>query len=138
MDVRRSMVVALAAGLFFTGAGSAMADSWRKMPPLTSGGVKFLGGQYQLYPKFTQHGGFGFRGHLKDDSPTDGHNVYVLAKVEGYGWRRFNGKQRRTVKLNKVVYDGAALYVRTAEFRACRDRGSLRPDNCSKTLHYER
>lgn len=131
------MVVALAAGLFVTGAGSAVADSWRKMPDMGSTGVRFRG-QYQLYPKFTQHGGFGFRGNLRDTEPTDGHNVYVLAKVEGYGWKRFNGKQRKTVKLNKVVYDGAALYVSSAEIRACRDRGSLRPDNCSKTLHYER
>ncbi|MEV0847638.1 hypothetical protein AB0J21_17510 [Streptomyces sp. NPDC049954] len=82
----------------------------------------------------TQHGGFGFRGKLTDD-PDDDNNVYIQAKVEGYSWSRFNGKQKKTVSLNKVVWDGAMLYVRTADIRACRDRGSLHPDNCSPTVH---
>ncbi|EDY46097.1 conserved hypothetical protein [Streptomyces sp. SPB074] len=63
--------------------------------------------------------------------------MYVQAKVEGYSWNRFRGKQRGTVHMNKVVYDGAALYVSDAWIRVCRDRGSLRPDNCSPTKHYK-
>ncbi|WP_436737610.1 hypothetical protein [Streptomyces sp. BBFR102] len=136
--MRRSAVAVLAAGLFFTGAGSAVADAWRSMPLLKGTGVAFEKAKYTMYPKFTQHGGFGFKGNLRDTHQSDGHNVYVQAKVEGYSWRRFNGKQKKTVKLQKVVYDGAALYVSEAWIRACRDRGSLRPDNCTKTLHYTR
>ncbi|MDT0418721.1 hypothetical protein RM574_24895 [Streptomyces sp. DSM 41982] len=123
--------------LFALGAGSAVAASWHSMKTLTTGGAAFRNGQYTFYPKSTNHGGFGFKGGLADTSKGDGHNVYVQAKVEGYSWRRFNGKQGKTVRLNKVVYDGAAQYVRHAALRVCRDRGSLRPDNCSPTRSYK-
>ncbi|MEU2652919.1 hypothetical protein AB0A84_20970 [Streptomyces albidoflavus] len=136
--MRRSAVAVLAAGLFFTGAGSAVADAWRTMPKLWSQGVSFEEGRYTMYPKFTKHGGFGFKVNLRDADPRDGHNVYVQARVEGYSWRRFNGQQKKTVRIQKEVYDGAALYVSNAWIRACRDRGSLRPDNCTRTLHYTR
>ncbi|CAI4168309.1 hypothetical protein KQH21_14075 [Streptomyces sp. IpFD-1.1] len=136
--MRRSAVAVLAAGLFFTGAGSAVADAWRNMPTLRSTGVKLTKGKYTMYPKFTKHGGFRFKADLVDDERGDGHNVYVQARVEGYSWRRFNGQQKKTVTIQKEVYDGAALYVSEAWIRACRDRGSLRPDNCTRTLHYKR
>ncbi|MDI3347884.1 MULTISPECIES: hypothetical protein [Streptomyces] len=136
--MRRSAVAVLAAGLFFTGAGSAVADAWRSMPMLESEGVAFEKAKYTMYPKFTKHGGFGFKGNLRDVNHGDGHNVYVQARVEGYSWRRFNGQQKKTVRIQKEVYDGAALYVSNAWIRACRDRGSLRPDNCTRTLHYTR
>lgn len=136
--MRRSAVAVLAAGLFFTGAGSAVADAWHNMPPLRGKGVTFSNAKYTMYPKFTRHGGFGFKGDLRDADVTDGHNVFVQVKVEGYSWRRFNGQQNKTVRLQKEVYDGAASYVSNAWIRACRDRGTLRPDNCTKTLHYKR
>nr|WP_203605485.1 hypothetical protein [Streptomyces sp. SID8014] len=136
--MRRSAVAVLAAGLFLTGAGSAVADAWHSMPKLRSEGVVLKNGKYTMYPKFTKHGGFGFKVDLQDDNAADGHNVYVQARVEGYSWRRFNGQQKKTVRIQKEVYDGAALYVSNAWIRACRDRGSLRPDNCTRTLHHKR
>jgi hypothetical protein len=108
------------------------------MPMLKSNGVRLIDADYTWEPKGRNHGAFHFRGTLKDHDPTDGHNVYVQAKVEGYGWNRFNGVQRKKVYLDKLVYDGAAQYTSTAEIRACRDRGSLRPDNCSGTAKYIR
>ncbi|WP_308377556.1 hypothetical protein [Streptomyces sp. ISL-99] len=62
----------------------------------------------------------------------------MQVKVEGYSWSRFNGKQRKSVPLNKLTYDGAARYTSDGYIRVCRDRGSLRPDNCSVTKHYQR
>ncbi|SDN94731.1 hypothetical protein SAMN04487981_107368 [Streptomyces sp. cf386] len=62
----------------------------------------------------------------------------MQVKVEGYDWNRFNGKQKKTVSLDKLVYDGAALHTDDVWVRARRDRGSLRPDNCSGTKHYSR
>ncbi|NEA43029.1 hypothetical protein G3I42_27950 [Streptomyces sp. SID11385] len=123
--------------LFAVGAGSAVAASWHSLGEMRTTGAQFVKGQYTFYPKFTNHGGFGFKGGLKDLVKGDGNNVYILSKVEGYDWRRFNGKQGKVVQMNKVVYDGAALYVRKAWIRVCRDRGSLRPDNCSPTKYYK-
>ncbi|MFE0250487.1 hypothetical protein [Streptomyces sp. NPDC059010] len=62
----------------------------------------------------------------------------VQVRVEGYDWSRFNGKQKKTVWLDKLSYDGAALHTDDAWIRACRDRGSLHPDNCSVTKEYHR
>ncbi|MGG7608379.1 hypothetical protein ACQ5JZ_02880 [Streptomyces sp. ZG43] len=39
--MRRSAVAVLAAGLFFTEVGSAVADAWRSMPMLKSEGAAF-------------------------------------------------------------------------------------------------
>ncbi|MER5747297.1 hypothetical protein [Streptomyces sp. NPDC002225] len=127
----------LAAGLFFGGAGVAMAAGWQRVPDLESGGVKLSKGQYRFNPAGRNHGGFEWQGDLADVSPGDGNNVYVQVRVEGYSWNRFNGQQKKTVHLHKTVYDGAARYTSTAHIRACRDRGSLRPDNCSRTMHYK-
>ncbi|MEU9862041.1 hypothetical protein AB0D99_14275 [Streptomyces sp. NPDC047971] len=95
-------------------------------------------GTYKWEPKGQNHGGFHFRLSLKDADPADGHNVYVESKVEGYSWSRLYGKQKKTVQLDKVIYDGAAQYTNEAWIRACRDRGSLRPDNCADTASFKR
>ncbi|MFE5633580.1 hypothetical protein [Streptomyces sp. NPDC056470] len=95
-------------------------------------------GKYKWEPRGQNHGGFHFEVKLKDDENNDGHNVYVESKVEGYSWSRLYGVQRKTVDLKKVIYDGAAQVTSEAWIRACRDRGSLRPDNCSDTVHRER
>ncbi|MEH0578908.1 MULTISPECIES: hypothetical protein [Streptomyces] len=70
---------------------------------------------------------------MKDSDPEDGHNVYMLVRVEGHGWVRYNGKQRKTVALHQSNWNGAQRYTNNAEIKACRDRGSLHPDNCSHT-----
>ncbi|GGV90450.1 hypothetical protein GCM10015535_46630 [Streptomyces gelaticus] len=126
----------LAAGLILGGAGTAVAVAWHGLPSLESDGVKFRQGQYFFNPAGRNHGGFEWRGDLDDVDHKDGHNVYMQVRVEGYGWKRFDGKQKTKIHLHKTVYDGAARYTAEAFVRACRDRGSLRPDNCSPTQHY--
>ncbi|MDJ0462184.1 hypothetical protein [Streptomyces sp. H27-C3] len=59
---------------------------------------------------------------MEDKEPSDGHNVYMQTRVAGYSWRRLNGVQKENVRLDKVLYDGAAQYTRKAWVRACRDR----------------
>ncbi|MGW7305025.1 hypothetical protein ACWGI1_05550 [Streptomyces sp. NPDC054835] len=118
--------------------GGAVAASWHGIPLQHTTGAELQKGQYAFEPKGTNHGGFHFQGNLVDVEHTDGHNVYVQAKVEGYSWNRFNGVQLKTVALDRVVYDGAAQYTSEAWIRVCRDRGSLRPDNCSTQGHYKR
>ncbi|MFD3941700.1 hypothetical protein [Streptomyces sp. NPDC058579] len=136
--MRKLTTMAVAAALFLGGAGAAVADSWQKPDPLRTTGAWFSDWSYTWEPKGQNHGGFHFKGDLMDKLPKDGHNVYVQAKVEGYSWNRFNGVQKKSVHLDKIVYDGAAQYTSTAEIRVCRDRGSLRPDNCSFTNPYKR
>jgi len=147
---RKLAVSALATGLFLTGMGTAFASAsqetgtvqaaaaWKTIPTLKSGGVKFYDGKYKFEPSSTNKGAFHWKGKLQDASKTDGNNVYMQVRVEGYGWSRFNGKQKKTVALDKLSYDGAALHTDDAWIRACRDRGSLHPDNCSVTKHYKR
>ncbi|OQR61389.1 hypothetical protein B6E66_25210 [Streptomyces maremycinicus] len=60
----------------------------------------------------------------------------MLVRVESHGWVRYNGKQRKTVALHHSNWDGAQRYINDAEIKACRDRGSLHPDNCSHTQGY--
>ncbi|MFF8280575.1 hypothetical protein ACF05T_31600 [Streptomyces lateritius] len=102
-----------------------------------SDGVR-LSGAYLWEPRGQNHGGFHFKVTLEDALAGDGHNVYVQAKVEGYGWNRFYGVQKKNVQIDKIVYDGAAQTTGEAWIRACRDRGSLRPDNCTVTKEYRR
>ncbi|MEU9994776.1 hypothetical protein [Streptomyces sp. NPDC050848] len=135
--MRKLATVAVAAGLFLGGAGVAVADGWHDLPTMTTHGV-VANGKYKWEPKGQNRGGFHFDVKLRDNEATDGHNVYVETKVEGYSWSRLYGVQRKTVTLKKVIYDGAAQYTKEAWIRACRDRGSLRPDNCSDTVYRER
>ncbi|MFK0101045.1 MULTISPECIES: hypothetical protein [unclassified Streptomyces] len=136
--MRNLAAAAIAAALFFGGMGTAFAGSWHSVPELSTSGAAFVGGSYMWEPRGQNRGGFHVRGRLSDTAKGDGHNVYVLTKVEGYSWNRFNGKQGRTVPLNKVVYDGAAQLTKESWIRMCRDRGSIHPDNCSVTKHYKR
>ncbi len=75
---------------------------------------------------------------LDDTDNGDGHNVYMQVRVEGYDWSRYNGKQKKTVHFDQLNWDGAALHTDDAYIRVCRDKGSLNPDNCSPTKHYQR
>ncbi|PZT69527.1 hypothetical protein DN402_23500 [Streptomyces sp. SW4] len=129
---------AVAAGLFFGGAGAAVAASWHELPQMHTTGVEFADGEYKFNPAGKNHGSFEWRGYLRDDAPRDGHNVYMQVKVEGHGWVRYNGKQRKTVHMHHSNWDGAQRYTEKAYIRACRDRGSLRPDNCSPEQYRHR
>ncbi|MEN8650984.1 hypothetical protein ABCR94_10160 [Streptomyces sp. 21So2-11] len=136
--MRKFATAAMAVSLFIGGVGASFAQSWHPVPKMETGGAVFSEATYTWWPKRKSHGGFQLKGRLTDTGPSDGHNVYVQAKVESYSWRRFNGVQKRSVRLDKLLYDGAAQHTRKAWVRACRDRGSLRPDNCSVTKHYAR
>ncbi|MFJ3584347.1 hypothetical protein ACIPPS_19240 [Streptomyces sp. NPDC090127] len=136
--MRKLATVAMAAGLFLGGMGVAVADAWHYPERLETTGAWLSDWSYTWEPRGRNHGGFHFKGDLIDRNHRDGHNVYVQARVEGYSWNRFNGVQMKTVRLDKIVYDGAAQYTSTADIRVCRDRGSLRPDNCSFTKPFKR
>ncbi|MEV6198367.1 hypothetical protein AB0M64_00150 [Streptomyces sp. NPDC051771] len=135
-QLRKSITAAAVAGLFFGGAGVAAADSWRELE-MRSAGV-FFQGDYKWERKFVHRGGFHVVGNLKDTDAGDGHNVYLRAKVEAYDWTRVKGVQKKTVHVDHVFFDGAMLETNQAKIQACRDRGSLRPDNCSKLREFLR
>ncbi|WP_063807152.1 hypothetical protein [Streptomyces scabiei] len=134
--MKKALVAMVAAGLVLTGAGAALAAQQGEIPALESGGVEFLKGEYRFNPPGINHGSFEWNGLLKDSLPEDGHNVYVQVRVEGHGWARYYGKQRSTVQLRHADWSGSRRYTDDARIRACRDRGSLRPDNCSPTQSF--
>ncbi|MFD7865764.1 hypothetical protein [Streptomyces sp. NPDC059783] len=136
--MRKLTTLAVTGALFFGGMGAAVAGGWSPVPTLKTTGAVFVDGAYKWEPKGKNHGGFHFKGNLADAKKGDGNNVYMQVRVEGYSWNRLNGKQGKTVHLDKIVYDGAAQYTRKAWIRTCRDRGSLHPDNCSYTKRYAR
>lgn len=160
MTNRNLTVAVLVTGLSLTGAGTVLAAGLTskptgvvegraagEIPKLTSGGVAFQG-RYRFEPPCgaadgprgcPNRGAFHFSGKLEDTAPGDGHNVYVQVRVEGHrNWMRFDGRQKDTVELNWLVYDGSELATRDAWIRVCRDKGSFNPDNCSKARHYSR
>ncbi|MFC7913130.1 hypothetical protein [Streptomyces sp. NPDC057386] len=134
--MKKALVALAAAGVLLTAAGTAVADWGAPIEPMTSGGVAFDKGRYKFNPAGVNHGAFEWKGLLIDAAPNDGHNVYMQARVEAHGWVRYDGKQKRTVSMHHSNWDGAQRYTDTAELRACRDRGSLRPDNCSVTRRF--
>ncbi|WP_329217124.1 hypothetical protein OG352_14160 [Streptomyces sp. NBC_01485] len=135
--MRKLLVGVLATGAFLVGAGTAVGTAgWHGMPELHSSGVDFLEGEYRFNPAGQNHGAFEWKGQLKDADPEDGHNVYMLVRVEGHDWVRYNGKQGKTVSLHHSNWDGAQRYTSHADIKACRNRGSLHPDNCSRTKSY--
>ncbi|MFE0773013.1 hypothetical protein [Streptomyces sp. NPDC058861] len=137
--MRKLAAVVATAGLFFGGMGAAAADSWHSLKePVTTKGAQFQSVKYRWEPAGEKHGAFRFKGTLHDADGDDGHNVYLLVRAHRYPWQRFNGVQKRSVSIENTVYDGAALHTNTADMRVCRNRGSLRPDNCSPTRSFKR
>ncbi|MFE4618050.1 hypothetical protein ACFRJ7_18290 [Streptomyces sp. NPDC056747] len=134
--MRKLATAVVAAGLFFGGMGVAVADSWHGLT-MTTTGAEFKG-SYTWEPQLQKHGGLRVKGKLKDASNGDGHNVYLRGKVKGYSWIRIKGTQRETVPLDYTFYDGALLLTGQVELQTCRDRGSLRPDNCSANKVFTR
>ncbi|MER7685796.1 hypothetical protein [Streptomyces sp. NPDC097610] len=134
--MKTAMVGVVAAGVFLVGAGTSMAGAWHELPRMKPTGAQFDQGQYRFNAAAQNHGAFEWAGQLKDALPDDNNNVYMQVRVEGHDWVRYNGKQRQTVFLHHSNWDGAQQYTDDADLRACRDRGSLRPDNCSPTRHF--
>ncbi|MFJ7987880.1 hypothetical protein [Streptomyces sp. NPDC096351] len=115
----------------------AVADSsWHELNISTTGAV-FTGG-YKWEPQQKHHGAFHVQGQLSDDDHADGHNSYLRVKVAGYGWKNIKGVQKKSVTVDRVFFDNAALQTNYAETQLCRDRGSLRPDNCSDVRKFRR
>ncbi|MEU7514340.1 hypothetical protein AB0B13_20490 [Streptomyces sp. NPDC042898] len=134
--MRKLATAVVAAGLFFGGMGVAVADSEHKLV-LTDPGVTFAG-TYQWQSTSKIPSGLHVKGELRDDDDADGHNVYLRSRVESYRWARFTGTQKRNVKVDKVFADGAVLKTKEVRLQVCRDRGSLRPDNCSPERLFSR
>jgi hypothetical protein len=135
--VKKFVVGLTVAGLFLVGAGTAFATSPRSLPLLYTSGAEFTG-KYLFWPRGHHHGAFEWKGNLADTYPNDGHGVYMQARIEGYTWKRYNGKQKHTVHLDHTNWSGDQLYTSNAWLRVCRDRGSLHPDNCSPIRYFHR
>ncbi|MFI9564118.1 hypothetical protein [Streptomyces rishiriensis] len=137
--VKRAVLGLSAVGLVLSAAVAAFASPVKgDIPTLETTGVAFTGGKYVFNRPGVNHGAFEWSGWLRDTIGADQHNVYVELKVQGHDWVRYYGKQRSSVKLHHSNWNGAQRYTGEARFRACRDRGTLRPDNClqSKMLNY--
>ncbi|WP_405855732.1 hypothetical protein OG361_21055 [Streptomyces sp. NBC_00090] len=134
--MRKLATAVVAAGLFFGGMGVAVADSEHQLL-LTDPGVVFAG-TYQWQSTNKVPSGLHVKGELRDDAHEDGHNVYLRTRVESYPWGRIPGTQRKNVKVDKVFFDGAVLKTKEVRLQVCRDRGSLRPDNCSPERLFSR
>jgi hypothetical protein len=135
--MRKVLAGVLAAGAFLVGVGTAVgAEGWHYLPRQSARGVDFTDGSYRFHPAGQNHGAFEWKGVLRDADAHDGHNVYVQVRVEGHDWVRYDGKQGKAVALHHSNWDGAQRYTEHARIRACSNRGSLHPDNCSSTLNY--
>ncbi|GAB7108230.1 hypothetical protein JCM4814A_65440 [Streptomyces phaeofaciens JCM 4814] len=136
----KKVVLGVAAlGLMFSAAVAAFASPQKAdIPTLETDGVKFSAGKYEFNRPGVNHGAFEWKGRLTDALSEDRHNVYVEVKIHGHDWVRYYGKQGGSVRLHKSNWDGAQRYTGKARLRVCRDRGSLRPDNCApvKVLSY--
>ncbi|MCX5263376.1 hypothetical protein [Streptomyces sp. NBC_00199] len=138
--VKRAVLGVASVGLVLSAAVAAFASPAKGViPTLETAGVAFTEGKYVFNRPGVNHGAFEWSGRLQDVISTDRHNVYVEVKIQGHGWVRYYGKQRGAVELHKSNWNGAQRYTGEARLRACRDRGTLRPDNCmrSKMLTYD-
>ncbi|MEU8572307.1 hypothetical protein [Streptomyces asoensis] len=130
--MKRAVLGLAAVGLMFgtTAAVVGLSPVQGKLSSLDSQGVAF-DGKYKFNRPGVNHGAFEWWGRLEDTMASDRHNVYVEVKIQGHGWVRYYGKQGRSVQFHESNWDGAQRYTSKAKFRVCRDRGSLRPDNCA-------
>ncbi|MGW2489232.1 hypothetical protein ACWCV9_18745 [Streptomyces sp. NPDC001606] len=135
--MKKALAGVVAAGVFLAGAGTAFASSWRSAKPMAGGGVSFSQIEYRFHPAHHHNGAFEWKGDLKDERPGDGHNVYVQVQVEGRGWVRYYGKQRRTVRLHHFSWEGSQLYTDDASLGVCVDNGALEPDDCVPAVHFQ-
>lgn len=137
--MRKFATAVVAAGLFFGGMGVAAADSWHSVAePLKTTGAHFEKVKYRWEPAGAKRGAFRFKGSLRDGSYGDGHNVYLEVRPHAYSWLRYKGVQKGSTPVEDSVHDGATRYTNSADMRVCRDRGALRPNNCSPIRSFRR
>ncbi|MFE6460737.1 hypothetical protein [Streptomyces cinereoruber] len=127
--MRKLAAAVVTAGLFIGGMGAAVASSEHKLTLRTPGAA--LVGTYQWQSTSKVPSGLHVKGSLRDEAPNDGHNIYLRYKVEGYSWSQIKGVQRKSIKVDKIFYDGAVLKTKEVRLQVCLDRGSFRPDRCS-------
>jgi len=84
------------------------------------------------FPSSNQHGGMQWAGTLNDTNHSDGHSVKVWARVAGYAYGDAQTVENGSRWVNRVMYDGSALYVSQGRVQACTNRGIL-PDYCQET-----
>ena len=71
-----------------------------------------------------------YTGTLKNTGSTDTHTAYFYAQVAGYGYAQLaRALYHSNAGVNSVVWDPAAMYVRTSKAQVCRDR-TLLGQNC--------
>jgi hypothetical protein len=139
MKVRRWVSpVILAGGLLVATAGTALAASSGAIPTISAEGVRFARGSYRFDPwpctsacYLGKYSGFNYYGEL-NDLENDGHDVFVHAKVDGYGYStRIYRKIGVGVSLvSQKVYDTNGDPSQRGMVEACTDRGTLIPDSC--------
>ncbi|WP_395361734.1 hypothetical protein ACHGLA_18970 [Streptomyces sp. YH02] len=134
--MRKFATAVVAAGLFFGGMGVAVANSTHKLVMRTPGAA-FVG-TYAWQPTTKVPSGLHVKGELRDEKDDDGHNVYMRVQVEKYPWGDLKGVQRADIKVDKVYTDGAVLKTKEVRMQVCLDRGSLRPDHCSRERLFSR
>ncbi|WP_190155273.1 hypothetical protein [Streptomyces litmocidini] len=134
--MRKLAAAVVAAGLFAGGIGVAAADSEHRLVMKTQGAA-FVG-TYQWDPANKVPSGLHVKGLLRDEVDNDGHNVYLRVKVEAYPWGEVRGVQRKDIRIDRVFSDGAVLKTKEIRMQVCLDRGSFRPDNCSRERLFAR
>jgi len=96
---------------------------------LSASGVAFVNNYVTFHPSSVARGGMEYTGTLQDTA-SDGHNVFVHGKVEGYGYgpRLYSPGYK-----DQNLYDPSATYVNTGSVQACTDRGTFGADSCAST-----
>lgn len=111
---------------------------------LTTTGAKFTGINYSFdpWPCNSQCAGgknsvMNFSGSLADTNTGDKNDVFVEAKIDGYGYagKTYTSSSKRTVSVSKKIYKYDP--AQSGKINLCRDRGILAPNNCttSPTLY---
>ncbi len=134
MKKRWAKTIGTAAAIILGIAGTAHAST---MSTLTTTGAKFSSINYTFQPKCitsscgtsTSYNGVNYSGTLKD-TKSDGHRVFLRAKVDGYGYssKLYTGGTRYiSRRVSSPAYDPVGSF----KIQLCRDKGTLLPDNCT-------
>lgn len=144
---RRWASAAILAGTLVVAAtGTAMAASSGKIKPMAADGVAFADGTYQFDPwpctsacdqgKFS---GFNYYGTLHD-MKADKHDVFVHAKVDGYGYaaRIYLKGGPGHSSVSQRVLDVNGDPSTRAMVEVCTDKGTFGPDSCDRRGWFRR
>ncbi|GAA1973985.1 hypothetical protein GCM10009817_12700 [Terrabacter lapilli] len=125
---RAAAVGTTAVASILLGAGLAMAATSGTFNLAVSGASASGSYYYDVHPSGTSYTGTGIQyvGTLRNTGTTDAQSAYFYAQVEGYGYSQLAKAAPRTnASFNRVLYDGAARYVRYSKAQVCRDRTVL-------------